>query len=104
MFDGKFLFNLKATYGFPLDFALEKILDRMPIDWPGFVDEARRNKRYDYQTLEDITHLMQDADLPKGYQHAVIAGFKNYVVKNDFFKKSECRDSVGDEISQTQPG
>lgn len=80
LFSGKKLFELRATHGLPLDFALDSILPQMMVDWPGYIEAARENGRWDFQTLGEITHAL--IDQPAGYRAAVIAGFKNYVMAN----------------------
>ena len=83
MFPGDVLFELKATTGFPLDFALDKIINErgMAVDWPAFIEAARKNKRWDYQTYDDICHAMIDAMLPKEMQEAIKLRFQRYVLQ-----------------------
>ncbi|HXU93370.1 MAG TPA: hypothetical protein VFP33_06910 [Gallionella sp.] len=82
--EGKWVFDLKATHGLPLDFALDRIINEknLAIEWVGFIEEARRNKWWDFQTLEVITHAMQDAMLPRDMQSAILDQFKLYVLNN----------------------
>lgn len=83
MFDGAQLFELKATYGFPLDFAIEKIFSAgWAIEWAGFIEAARRNKRWDYQTYEELQHALADAEVDKDVAKAIIDRFKVYVIAN----------------------
>lgn len=79
LFDGKTLFNLKATHGLPLDFALDQIINKrgLMVEWPGFVKAARENGWWDFQIMESIKHAMQDAELSKhmqmGIEHRLMA-------------------------------
>lgn len=83
-FPGEVLFNMKATHGIPLDFALDKIINQngMAVDWVAYLEAARDNKRWDYQTYEDICHAMVDAELPLDMQAAIKKRFQIYVMKN----------------------
>lgn len=81
---GKWVFNLKATHGLPLEFALDHIINEngFAIDWVGFINEARRNGWWDFQTVDVITHAMQDAMLPRDMQAGILDRFKLYVLAN----------------------
>ena len=82
LFSGAFLFHLKTTHGFPLDFALDRIVnvEGIAVDWPEFVEEARRNKWWDFQTFEAIEHAMVDAELPRDYREAVRLRLMKYIL------------------------
>ena len=83
LFPGHTLFNLKTTHGLPLDFALDQIQDKgLTVDWVGFIEEARKNKWWDFQTYEVITHALEDAMFPKPYIEGVKARFQAYVLAN----------------------
>lgn len=82
MFPGHLLFELKATHGFPLDFALDKIYSAgMVVEWPSFIETARRNGRWDYQTIVDLEHALVDAGLGRETTKQILDRFKIYVVK-----------------------
>ena len=83
MFRGDVLFEMKATHGFPLDFSLDKIINERgyAVDWVAFIETARRNKWWDFQTYEVICHAMEDAMLPKTMQAEIKVRFKAYVLK-----------------------
>ncbi len=81
IFSGEKLFNLKATHGLPLDFAVDRIFERgYVVGWPDFIEAARLNKWYDYQTYEAISHAVADAMLPKESQEAILAGCRLYIM------------------------
>jgi hypothetical protein len=82
MFRGDVLFELKATHGFPLDFALDRIINDecMAVDWPAFIDAARKNKWWDFQIYETLCHAMVDAMLPRDMQDAIRTRFQRYVL------------------------
>lgn len=84
MFRGNVLFNLKATHGFPLNFALDSIINLhgLAVDWVSYIETARDNRRWDYQTYEDICHAMVDAELPRDMQAEIKKRFQIYVVRN----------------------
>lgn len=82
IFRGDVLFEMKATHGFPLDFALDRIINEkgFVVDWVAFIEAARRNKWWDFQTYEVICHAMEDAMLPKDMQAAIRERFQLYVL------------------------
>ena len=81
IFSGEKLFNLKATHGLPLDFAVDRIFERgYVVGWPDFIEAARHNKWYDYQTYEAISHAVADAMLQKDTQAAILAGCRLYIM------------------------
>lgn len=83
MFRGDVLFELKATHGFPLDFALDRIISQegMAVDWVAFIEAARKNKWWDFQTYEAIDHAMVDAMITKDSRKAILDRFKLYVLR-----------------------
>ena len=84
MFSGRLLFELKATHGVPLDFSLGRIIEdcALAVDWVEFIETARKNKWWDFQTYELLMHAMVDAALPEDFRRAVESRFKTYVVRN----------------------
>ena len=81
IFDGGKLFDLKATHGLPLDFAVDRIFERgYVVGWPDFIEAARRNKWVDYQTYEAISHAVADAMLPKETQEGILAGCRLHIM------------------------
>ena len=84
VFPGNVLFNFKATNGFPLDLAIHRIIAEagLAIGWVDFIEAARSNKWYDFQTYEVITHALEDAMLPKPYIEGVKTRFQAYVLAN----------------------
>ena len=83
LFDGAELFALKDTHGFPLDFALDKIINQsgMAVDWPAFIEAARRNGWWDFQTLDVMQAGFLDAGLPRGMGVDIEIRFKRYVLR-----------------------
>ena len=84
VFPGNVLFNFKATNGFPLDLAIHRIIAEagLAIGWVDFIEAARSNKWYDFQTYEVVSHALEDAMLPKDYIEEVKKRFKLYISKN----------------------
>jgi alanyl-tRNA synthetase len=82
VFNGAKLFELKATHGFPLDFALDRIINEkgMPISWVDFIEAARKNKWWDFQTIEVITHALEDAQVAS--KEEIINRAKLYMMKS----------------------
>lgn len=85
MFRGDVLFDLKCTHGFPLDFALDRIIndEGMAVDWVAFIEAARKNNWWDYQTYEVICHAMEDASISREMQAEILLRFKLYVMANE---------------------
>lgn len=85
MFRGDVLFDLKCTHGFPLDFALDRIIndEGMAVDWVAFIEAARKNNWWDYQTYEVICHAMEDASIPREMQAEILLRFRLYVMANE---------------------
>ena len=82
LFPGALLFDLKATHGLPLDFALDQIIVQKgcAVDWVGFIEAARCNDWWDFQTYEFLCHGMADAQLPGEMQQGIRQGFQRYVL------------------------
>lgn len=84
LFPGATLFAMKATHGLPLDFALDRIINDagMAVDWGGFIDAARENGWWDFQTIEAMGHALSDALLPRDVQREIVARAKLYMLAN----------------------
>lgn len=81
MFPGATLYALKATHGLPLAFSLSKILENgMAVDWVAFVEAARKDGRWDYQTYADVKHGLADAEVRADYAEAVCARLQQYIM------------------------
>lgn len=85
MFRGDVLFDLKCTHGFPLDFALDRIIndEGMAVDWVAFIEAARKNNWWDYQTYDVLCHAMEDAAVPREMQAEIRLRFQRYVMANE---------------------
>lgn len=85
MFSGKKLFELKATHGLPLDVAITKIFDdstQTRIDWAEFIETARSNGWWDYQTIEVMEIALTDSDVLRDYRDDVLQRAKLYMLTN----------------------
>lgn len=83
MYSGDKLFNLKATHGVPLDVSLSALLDKnIRVNWVEFIDTARLNKWWDYQTLEAITDALEDAGYVRNDIHNITLRVKKYMMTN----------------------
>jgi alanyl-tRNA synthetase len=82
VFNGAKLFELKTTHGFPLDFALDRIINDagMSVSWVGFIEAARKNKWWDFRTIEVIAHALEDAQVSA--KEEIINRAKLYMMKN----------------------
>lgn len=82
IFPGKELFELKATYGLPLEIAIEEIHNKNGIiEWPGFIEEARKNEWWDFKTYDVIKYALEDAGIDKKTREEILKRFKIYVLK-----------------------
>jgi len=81
--DGAFVYQLKATYGLPLSVSLDRIIneDGFMISWSDFIDEARKNKIWDFQTIDEIEYSLIDAGIPKKIQKQILDRCKIYIMK-----------------------
>ena len=83
LFSGSALFELKATHGIPWDITLEHVLSKgYAVNWCEFIDCARKNKWWDFQTLEAITFVLQDVIEDKEVVQAIIDRMKLYILSN----------------------
>jgi alanyl-tRNA synthetase len=77
--EGRFLFKLKDTHGFPLEMAIDITLGRgLLIRWISFIECARDNLWWDFQTIQVVEHALQDAGCDRTYVSNVIDRFKIY--------------------------
>jgi alanyl-tRNA synthetase len=81
-FPGATLFELKATHGFPIEFALDRIIDAgfRSVDWPGFIEAARSNEWWDFQTMRVLEEALRDSMLTQSVKRAISDGCKNYIL------------------------
>lgn len=83
VFPGERLFQLKATYGLPLEDAVMKVLNEgLTINWTGFVDEARKNQWWDFQTLEVITQVLTDSLCERHALNEILHGVKCHMARD----------------------
>lgn len=83
MFPGDKLFELKATHGVPLDICLYDImiLNKLPVSWCDFIDQARKNKVWDFQIIAMIETGLSDAGISKETIDEIINRSKLYIMK-----------------------
>lgn len=84
VYDGARLFELKATHGLPLEIAVDRIVNQegLPINWGAFIERARSQGWYDFQTLDVAEHALTDADVSRDYRDAVILQMKLYIMNH----------------------
>lgn len=83
VFPGERLFQLKATYGLPMEDAVMEIRNKgMTINWAGFVDEARKNQWWDFQTLEVIEQTLTDTLYDRHDIQKILYGVKCHMAKD----------------------
>lgn len=83
VFPGDVLFELKATHGLPLDVAIEQIFNRgIVIDWVGFIEAARKNNWWDFQTYDVILDALRDALCDNELIDGIKLRFQMYVMNN----------------------
>lgn len=80
--EGKFLFDMKAQNGLPLDFSVAAVSDRgFIVEWPSFIRRARENGWFDFQTIKVITQAVADAYVDKKYAEQVVIRAKLFMLK-----------------------
>jgi len=84
VFSGEKLFELKATHGLPLDVSLSEIMVKAGhrVNWPEFLETARKNGRWDFQTIPDIEVALMDAEVDRLIASEIVARCKEWVVAN----------------------
>lgn len=83
LFSGSELFELKATHGIPWDITLQHVISKgYTVNWTEFIDCARKNKWWDFQTLEAINFVLQDVIEDKNEVQEIITRMKLYIFKN----------------------
>ena len=85
VFDGALLFELKATHGFPIDFAIDRILAAgiKQIDWVRFIEAARANGWWDFQTYRVLCEALEDSALSTSVRTAILDGCRRYVLERE---------------------
>lgn len=78
---GSLLFDWKATHGLPIDFALDRLIERrIGVEWPSYIERARECGRYDFQTYDDLTHGLEDSSVPRATVSAILAASRRYIL------------------------
>lgn len=75
---------LAAVASITANFALDRIINErgLVVSWDKFIEAARRNGWWDFQTYDALSHAMIDAMLPREMQSAILDRFKLYVLRN----------------------
>jgi hypothetical protein len=82
MIPGSLLFTMKTTHGLPLEFSLTRLFDDLKtIDWRSFIDAARENGWYDFQTYRVFCEGLIDADVPASLRAAFISDVQRYIME-----------------------
>lgn len=83
MLPGEIAYRLKAERGLPLDITIDVIMGQQGtrIEWPGFIDAARRNGWFDFQILLEIEHALQDAATAREVAAAIMDRCRYYVMQ-----------------------
>lgn len=95
VYPGANLFRMKATHGLPLDVAIDYLMNErlLSIDWVGFMEEARRNGWYDFQSIAAISDAFVDVSADWEVLDEIITRIKMWVVENPLsatFGESKC--------------
>jgi hypothetical protein len=81
IYQGKKLFELKATHGLPLDIALDHLFAAgVSIDWTGFIDCARSNGWYDFKIIALIETSLEDCLIDRDTKLAIVERSKAYIM------------------------
>lgn len=83
MFPGDKLYELKATHGVPLDISIYEVmtLHGLSVSWCNFIDQARKNKVWDFQIVAMIETGLTDAGISKETIDEIISRAKLYIMK-----------------------
>lgn len=83
IFPGAFLFNLKATHGFPLEMALDMVIndEGLAVSWVDFIEEARLNDWSDAQTYKTISYALSEAGVPGNIREQIESRAQKYITE-----------------------
>lgn len=83
IFPGDILFKLRSTNGLPLDISLNRIIvkEKMTISWIDFIEEARKNKWWDFKIYDVISYGLYDALVDKDIIRNILIRIQYYMVK-----------------------
>jgi len=83
LFHGGTMFELKATHGVPLDFLLDKIVNEFgfAVSWIDFIEQSRKNGRWDFQTIKEIDYGLKDAMIDRQYAEGILIRCKIYMTQ-----------------------
>ena len=72
--DGKIVFDLKATYGLPLEIIIDRVMNEegLNITWPDFIEEARKNNWLDEQIFKTIKYGIEESMLERDIKEIII--------------------------------
>lgn len=72
--DGKIVFDLKATYGLPLEIIIDRVMNEegLNITWPDFIEEARKNNWLDEQIFKTIKYGIEESMLERDIKKIII--------------------------------
>lgn len=84
MFPGDKLFELYATHGLPLDAAINRVMliERRGITWDKFIEQARKNNRWDFQILDMMENGLMDGCVDKHEIEGILQRAKLYMLQN----------------------
>ena len=84
IFCGGTLFELTATHGLPIDVALDRLVNdkKFAIDWISFVETARSNGWWNFQTYDVICQAMADALIDADLQSSIKTRLQLYITQN----------------------
>jgi hypothetical protein len=93
LISGAEVFKLKATHGLPLDFSVDRIINKAghAIAWAGFVDEARRNGWWDFQIFQCVDDGLFDAEVPQAMRHEISQRLKGYMLQQPRIENGDQR-------------
>jgi len=83
-YPGDKFFHLKTTHGVSWTVAVYLVMVkyRFVIDWISFVQEARKNKWYDFQTVKAIESSLQESGVDRTLVDGIMLRMKHYMQNN----------------------
>ncbi len=84
MVSGERLFSLHDSCGLPLCMSLDRGLNesQMVVEWPSFIEAARRQGWLDQRTYRLIAEGLLEAGVDREYSENVLAHTRRYMVTN----------------------
>lgn len=81
---GALLFDLKAAHGLPIDFAIDRLIERrIGVEWPSYIERARECGRYDFQTYDDLAYGLEDSSVSRATVAQILRAARHFILNTN---------------------